>query len=68
MPFVPLAALMLLLGNTSTVIGNRTIRRQSPFLRHMPEAVLALRRCGLYTGSQRSTGHARRFGDERSGS
>ena len=49
------------------VIGNKMIRRRSPFLHHMPEAVLTLHLCGLYTGSQRSTGRAGRCGDERSG-
>ena len=49
------------------VIGNKMIRPRSPFLHHMPEAVLTLCLCGLYTGSQRSTGHARRCGDEQSG-
>ena len=43
------------------------IRHQSPFLHYMPEAVFTLRVSGLYTGIERSTGHAKRFRDEQSG-
>ena len=38
---------------SSTVIGNKTIRCQSPLLRHVAGAVLALRFYGLYTGGRR---------------
>ena len=47
--------------------NNKTIRRRSPYLRHMPGTALALRLCELYTGGPCLMGHAKRCGDERSG-
>ena len=38
MLFVPLAALLFLLGTSLKVTGSKTIRHQSPCARHMPEA------------------------------
>ena len=47
-------------------IGNKTIRRRSPFLLHMQGVALTFRLCGLYTGCRHSTGRARRYGNGQS--